>query len=221
MREGFSYSLNFGIIFMIYGLMRLISAILLFFITSAFLFSDAPLVHRLIVLPASKLSIDGKTNVNTFTCGIAKYSGTDTLVLHEGGKNTRPVFVKGSVGLDASTFDCGMAIMTSDFRKTIKSDEYTAIVIDFISFERTPSYEQKEENFKGILKISLAGVTKLFEVDCIIEAKEDGMIHLKGGRNFTFSDFGLKPPSRMMGTIKVKENLTVKFHLVLKLDPNS
>jgi hypothetical protein len=199
----------------------LISAILLFFISSAFLLRDAPLVHRLIVLPASKLSIDGKTNVNAFTCAIAKYSGTDTLVLHEGGRNTRPVFVKGSVGLDASTFDCGMAIMTSDFRKTIRSDEFPAIVIDFISFERTPSYAQKQENFKGILKISLAGVTKLFEVDCSIEAKEYGMIHLKGGRNFTFADFGLKPPSRMMGTIKVKEDLTVKFHLVLKLDPHS
>ena len=201
--------------------MKLLYIVLLFFISSAFLLSDATLVHRLIVLPASKLSIDGKTNVNAFTCAIAKYSGTDTLVLHEGGRNVRPVFVKGSVGLDASTFDCGMAIMTSDFRKTVKSDEYPAILIDFISFERTPRYAQQEENFKGILKISLAGITKLFEVDCSIEAKEDGMIHLKGERNFTFADFGLKPPSRMMGTIKVKQDLTVKFHLVLKLDPNS
>jgi len=141
--------------------------------------------------------------------------------LQEGGKKIRPVFVKGSVGLDASTFDCGMAIMTSDFRKTVKSDKYPAIVIDFISFERAPSYAQGKEKFKGILNISLAGITKLFEVDCSIETKPNGMIHLMGGRGFTFADFGLKPPSRMMGTIKVKDELTVKFHLVLMLDPNS
>lgn len=201
--------------------MKIITALLLFLISSSFLLTDTPLIHRLIVLPASKLSIDGETNINSFTCAIAKYAGTDTLVLQEGGKNIRPVFVKGSVGLDASTFDCGMAIMTSDFRKTVKSEEYPSIVIDFISFERTPSYGEKEEKFKGILKISLAGVTRLFEVDCFIEAKPNGMIHLKGGRAFTFSDFGLKPPSRMMGTVKVKEELNVKFHLVLKLDPNS
>jgi hypothetical protein len=202
--------------------MKLIWAILVFFISSAFLVrDDADLVHRLIVLPTSKLSIDGKTNVNSFTCAIAQYAGMDTLVLHEGGRNTRPVFVKGSVGLDASTFDCGMAIMTSDFRKTINSDQYPAIVIDFISFERTPSYAHKEENFKGILKISLAGITRLFEVDCFIETKPNGQIHLKGGRAFGFADFGLTPPSRMMGTIKVQEELNVKFHLVLKLDPNS
>jgi len=201
--------------------MKLILSLLVFSLCSSFFTSDAILVHRFIVLPASKLTIDGKTNVNSFTCAIAKYSGTDTLVLHEGGRNVRPVFVKGSVGLDASTFDCGMAIMTSDFRKTVKSDVYPAIIIDFISFERTPSYKGVKENFKGILKISLAGVTKLFEVDCFIETKPNGLIHLQGGRHFTFADFGLKPPSRMLGTVKVKEDLNVNFHLVLKLDSDS
>lgn len=201
--------------------MKIIPGLLIFLFSTAFLAGDANLVHRFIVLPASKLSIDGKTNVNSFTCAIAKYFGTDTLVLHEGGKNVRPVFVKGSVGLDASTFDCGMAIMTSDFRKTIKSEVYPTIVIDFISFERNPSYKEGEEKFIGILKISLAGVTKLFEVNCAIETKPNGLIHLKGGRQFTFADFGLKPPTRMMGAIKVQEDLNVNFHLVLKLDSNS
>ena len=201
--------------------MKLILSLLVFSLCSSFFASDTVLVHRFIVLPASKLTIDGKTNINSFTCAIAKYSGTDTLVLHEGGRDVRPVFVKGSVGLDASTFDCGMAIMTSDFRKTIKSDVYPAIIIDFISFERTPDYKGGKENFKGIIKISIAGKSKLFEVDCSIETKSNGLIHLKGGRQFTFTDFGLKPPSRMLGTVKVQEDLNVKFHLVLKLDSDS
>jgi hypothetical protein len=201
--------------------MKILAAIVVLVAATAWMPGDSVLIHRLIVLPSSKLTIVGKTNVNSFTCAIAEYCGTDTLVLHEGGKNVRPVFVKGSVGLDASTFDCGMAMMTSDFRRTIKSDEYPAIVIDFISFERTPRYEHKVETFKGILKISLAGVTRLFEVDCSIEAKPNGNIHLKGGRQFTFADFGLTPPSRMMGAIKVYDELKVSFHLVLKLDPDS
>jgi hypothetical protein len=200
--------------------MKIVLGFLLLRLSSFLLPGNTTLVHRLIVLPESKLTIEGKTNINSYVCRIAEYCGTDTLVLHEGGKNVRPVFVKGSVGLDASTFDCGMAMMTSDFRKTIKANEYPAIVIDFISFERTPSYAQKVETFKGILKISLAGITRLFEVDCSIEAKPNGQIHLKGGRPFTFADFGLTPPSRLMGTIKVQEELYVKFHLVLKLDTN-
>jgi hypothetical protein len=175
------------------------------------------LVHRLIVLPDSRLTIDGRTNVNTFKCAIGQYHGKDTLVLHEGGMNVRPVFVKGSVMLEATSFDCGMALMTSDFRKTIGSKSYPFIIIDFISFERTPRYSG-DEKFKGIVKISLGGVTRLFEMDCAIEAKSSGLIHLTGQKDFTFADFSLQPPKKMMGMVKVEQALNVAFHLVLKLD---
>ena len=78
------------------------------------------LVHHLIVLPSSKVIIDGKTNVNSFRCAITQYTGKDTLVLLEGGKNKKPFFKKGYVGLEAARFDCGVQLMTSDFWKTIK-----------------------------------------------------------------------------------------------------
>jgi hypothetical protein len=179
---------------------------------------DGFLVHRLIVLPESKLIINGKTNVNSFRCAIPKYIGKDTLVLQEGGKNVRPVFVKGAVSLDATSFDCGMAMMTSDFRKTINSKSYPNIVIDFISFEKNPSYKKPKEVFRGIVKISISGVTKVFEMDCSIEPKPSGLIHLTGGRDFLFSDFNLETPTRMMGLVKVDQTLNVAFHLVLRLD---
>lgn len=203
------------------GMLRSVILFIFLLITTAFRGFDIPpvLVHRLIVLPDSRLTIDGRTNVNTFTCAIPRYQGKDTLVLHEGGANIRPVFVKGSIMLDASSFDCGMALMTSDFRKTIESKSYPSIVIDFISFERTPRYGH-EEKFKGIVKISLGGVTKVFEMDCSIEAKSSGLIHLIGEKGFTFSDFNLQPPKRMMGLVKVEQSLNVGFHLILKLDGN-
>jgi hypothetical protein len=179
---------------------------------------SSSLVHRLIVLPDSQLTINGKTNVNSFRCIIPRYVGKDTLVLHEGGKNVRPVFVKGAVSLDATSFDCGLALMTSDFRKTINSKSYPAIVIDFISFEKNPSYKKTKEVFRGIVKISIGGVTKVFEMDCSIEPKPSGLIHLTGGRDFFFSDFNLETPTRMMGLVKVDQTLNVGFQLVLRLD---
>ena len=179
------------------------------------------LIHRFVVQPSSKLTIDGKTNVNSFQCAITQYFGRDTLVLQEGGRNKRPVFTKGYVGLEAASFDCGMPIMTKDFGKTIKSNEYPFIVIEFVSFERGAGSQLAGGKFKGKLKISLGGVTKAFDVDCTIEAKNSGMIHLQGGRDFTFSDFNLEPPSKMMGMVKVSDALKVNFHLVLLLDGNA
>jgi hypothetical protein len=179
------------------------------------------LVHRLIVQPSSTLNIAGTTNVNSYKCSISKYVGRDTLVLHEGGRNVRPVFVRGAVALDASSFDCGMSMMTSDFQKAINAKVYPAIIIDFISFERMPAYTAAQEQFKGILKISLGGTTKLFEVNCAIHASPSGTISLVGSRDFTFADFGLTPPTRMLGAVKVNESLKVSFDLKLTLDPNS
>ncbi|MBX2942872.1 MAG: YceI family protein [Cyclobacteriaceae bacterium] len=179
------------------------------------------LVHHLIVLPSSKVTIDGKTNVNSFRCAITQYTGKDTLVLLEGGKNKKPFFKKGYVGLEAARFDCGVQLMTSDFWKTIKYKEYPVVSIDFISFERTLQLTSGRDIFRGRMQISLAGVTKSFEMDCTIEVEESGLIHFKGGRRFTFSDFKLEPPSRMMGLVKVEDTLEVSFHLVLLLDKNA
>ena len=181
--------------------------------------SETVLRHHFIVQPTSRLSIFGRTNVNSFQCA-TQYCGRDTLILQEGGKS-KPVFLKGFVGLEAASFDCGMAIMTSDFSKTIKANEYPVIGIDFKSFERVPTYACTEEKFKGLMAIQLTGISKVFDVDCTMETQPSGLIHLKGSRQFKFSDFQLQPPKRVMGMVTVQQELEVKFHLILKLDPES
>lgn len=182
---------------------------------------DSPaLIHRLIVQKNSSLVINGSTNVNSFQCSILKYAGRDTLVLIEGG-TSKPYFKKGSVTLKAHLFDCGMKVMTNDFISTIKAKEFPDIVITFISLEKIPTYRHGDERFNGSMSISLAGTTKVFDVNCLITVNPSGVIHLKGGRKFVFSDFNLTPPQKMMGLIKIDEHLAVNFDLVLLLDSES
>jgi hypothetical protein len=172
-------------------------------------------VHRWVVQPASKLKVTGKTNVNKFTCQIQSYCGADTLVLQDIG-TIPPRFLKGNVSLEATGFNCGNAIMTTDFHKTIQSRIYPQIEITFLSLERFPSYSCRNELIKSNMIISLAGVSKTFEMDCVIEAEADGVFHLTGSRCFQFSDFNLEAPSKMFGMIKVDETLDVSFHLVMR-----
>ena len=203
--------------------MKLLSGLLFFLIACAFAPTgeNPVLLHRFIVLPSSTLTIDGSTNVNSFRCGISKYIGNDTLILQEGKTIRKPIFLKGRVALKASQFDCGMQVMTKDFNETIKSKEHPYIIIDFKSFERVPNYAKGEEKFKGTMTISLGGTTKQFSVDCSIQPTSSGLIHLKGGRKFMFSDFNLTPPEKMMGLIRIEQELTVHFNLVLQLDGNT
>lgn len=200
---------------------KMLLLVLLSALLSSFSGSNAPesfLRHRFIVLPNSSLSIQGKTNVNQFVCAIARYCGADTLVIRETPKQ-KPVIQKGFVGLEASTFDCGMAPMTHDFSKTLKADRYPTIGIEFKSFERVPDLTCTEDKFNALIAISMAGITKDFYMPCVFQANS-GAIFLKGERNFTFGDFNLKAPQRMMGLIKVDERLNVSFNLALKIDAN-
>jgi hypothetical protein len=179
------------------------------------------LIHRFIVLPDSKLVINGKTNINSFRCGIDQYVGRDTLVLQEGGVLKKHIFLKGSVYLHAANFDCGMDMMTKDMMTTIKAKDYPQIVITFLSFKRLPNYKVREDKFEGMMTISLGGITKEFEVNCMIQPKPSGLIHLSGGRQFLFSDFNLEPPDKMMGMIKIQQQINVSFNLVLRLDTDA
>jgi hypothetical protein len=171
-------------------------------------------VHNLIVQPASAIFIDGKSNVNKFRCTSDQYDGKDTLVLKT--VNHKTVFVRGQVKLNAAGFDCGMKPITNDFAETINVEKFPFITIEFISFEEVPHYTSTQERFKSKMKLTLASVSKTVEIKCGLQEDALGFIHLKGARNFTFSDFKLEPPKKMGGLIKVDEKLNVKFHLVLK-----
>jgi hypothetical protein len=172
--------------------------------------------QHLVVQPESTIVISGKSNVKKFQCAISQYRGSDTLVLaREEGKTA--VFRKGCVKLDATNFDCGMKVITKDFRNTIKAEQFPFISIDFVSFERAPLYQTKEDNFRGQLKISLTDVTRPFDVVCTCQKDERGFIHLQGSHDFTFSEFNMKAPTKMFGAVKVNDNITVGFHLVLLL----
>jgi hypothetical protein len=183
-------------------------------------FSATPtfLIHKFIVLPTSTLSIKGKTNVNTFVCAINSYEGTDTLILKEGGLLQQPVFIKGKVFLKAKLFDCGMKVMTADFCETLQHKKFPNIVIQFYTFQRLPKNLQKQDQFKGTIGIALAGTNKVFEMPCTITPKNTGVIELAGSRQFSFADFNLTPPEKMMGMIKTQQELNVTFKLDLKLD---
>ena len=170
----------------------------------------------LVVHPSSTVTINGKTNVNKFACAIAEYRGTDTLLL-TAVRGKGAYFKKGLVKLHASGFDCEKKVITKDFGEMIQSEKYPDIKIDFASFERMPKYETTEEKFKGKLTITLAAVAVPCEVKCSIVKDEKNLIHLRGKQAFKFSDFNLEAPTKALGMIKVDENITVNFHLVLSM----
>ena len=163
----------------------------------------------------STLQVVGKTNVNSFTCAIDSYNGEDTLVYETSVSYENGIKVRGNLVIEVDEFDCKHRVMTRDLQKTLKSDMYPHMHIKFKSFTKGLDHATHQDQVTGIVEIELAGRVKTYEVMYQIVNIGNNQLILIGYRPVLFSDFGLKPPSKLGGIIKVVNELEVEFRMQL------
>ncbi|MBK8055883.1 MAG: YceI family protein [Saprospiraceae bacterium] len=163
---------------------------------------------------SSSLSVDGKTNINTFKCVVSSYGKTDTLIcdLNRGG-NTH-FKIRSIMDMPVSNFDCHHKIMTKDLQKTLKINQYPLMYIDIKSLNALPG-NALTTGSTGDVHISLAGTKVKYQIRFTAKNHQN-MIEFKGNKTILFTDFGLTPPSKLGGTIKVKNELEVEVRLHLR-----
>jgi hypothetical protein len=162
----------------------------------------------------SQLSIQGSTNVNDFTCKIGYCTGTDTLQYVEHNSRREMRFTRSRMIVPVRSFDCGAKPISKDFWKTLKSDSHPNLEINFVSLQNL--YLKNNRDIKGIVDITLAGVTTRYTICYVVKIRDDGTVLLRGTHAVNFADFDLEAPRKMKGLIKVKEVLHVDFNLILK-----
>lgn len=167
-----------------------------------------------VVSSASTLKVDGKTNINNFSCMVASYGkSTDQLICE---KSIDGCKVTSHLTIAIALFDCHNRMMTKDLQKTLKSQQFPEMVIGFKKFSTLPSTLNKGMIFSGKADIVLAGVTRSYDIKFTTLANTSSEVELLGKKTLLFTDFGLTPPSKLGGTIKVKNELDVEFKLLLK-----
>jgi len=131
-------------------------------------------------------------------------------------KNKTLIKLSGEIALNVNAFDCHNAMMTAQLRKTLKAGQYPCIKIRFIDLKELPELTPQIENVKGCVEIILANVTKRYEIDYQLFKDAQNTIHLTGVHDVNFSDFKIKPPSKLGGMIKTNNKLGIEFQLRFK-----
>jgi hypothetical protein len=163
----------------------------------------------------SRLAISGESNVNDFKCEVDRYFRADNLSLYSTG-GTDYVFSHNYLVLDLMEFDCGKRLITRDFRETLNAENEPGVIISFISLDRLPDVDSGNDVLTGILRVTIAGISKETEVQLSMGKQDNGLIYLHGMHDFEFTDFGLEAPTKFMGLINVKNELKVTFDLILE-----
>jgi polyisoprenoid-binding protein YceI len=165
----------------------------------------------------SKLWVEGTSTVRSFKCeadvveaDIATTRADAATALLGGTKAVNSVTMR----VPAASLDCNNGTMNSHMLKALKAE--TAPVISF----RLGTYDLLEANTKVnaamVGKLTLGGVTKDVAVNATLEQEAPGVVRLKGMYELNMKEYGLKPPTLMMGTMKVGEVVKVHFDLLLK-----
>ena len=195
---------------MINGLIYLV----VYFLISGYHYVDADPAATWVVMQGSSLTVNGSTNLNKFQCDITDYSLPDTITCVK-ASITQTLLMNGKLKLDIESFDCHNRMMTSDLRKTLKCKDFPKLTIKFISIKSFPDFKNPTK-ITGLVDIEIAGVEKQYDISYVFTVDNSNMVHLKGERAVTFTDFNLRPPSKLGGAIKVKDALLVTFKLNLK-----
>ncbi len=168
--------------------------------------------------PKSVLKLDGKTNVNGFTCSCDETFQPQQLIVEppaDGSLTT--AFHSATLKLKIKSLDCGNKIMNKDLQKALHANEHPYITIELKKVEQDKCNRLTELKdwikMKALTKISLNGVSKDYWIN--ITAKKTGPSQYRfiGTKSINMTDFCVTPPVALMGTIKVKDAITINLDL--------
>ncbi len=163
--------------------------------------------------PASKLWIEGTSNVHNWECNATAIEAT--IDVDAAGLSTPApkLLKKVSVKIPVAAIKCGHDKMDDNMRKALKADKNAEILFDMATAEAAT--DGKEFTLKMTGKLSIAGQENDVTMEVAATRLADGTIKAVAALPVKMTAFGVKPPTAMLGTIRCGDEVKVKFELMV------
>lgn len=166
---------------------------------------------------ASRIWVKGTSTVRGFECQAGEFSAQ----VASAGEDAVAAVLAGEQGvagvevtIAAEKLDCRNGTMNGHMLKAIKATQHPTITFKLSGYDLDKASESVKVALRGTL--SLGGVEKEITIDATATPGPDNTLQVVGAYDLSMKDFGLKPPSLMLGTMKVHDKLNVNFDLLLR-----
>lgn len=179
------------------------------------------------LLLAGTVSAQNKFSTKSFQLTV---NGTSNM--HDWTSKATNVFVSGDFGLNNTTLEkinaATVKVQTKSLKSTKDSDlmdgrTHSTLKADKfpeITYVFTKVVSVQQNGTETIMNINgnltLGGVTKPTDLTLRIKALANGDLEVKGTRKIRMSNHGIKPPSFMLGAMKVGDEVTLTYDVILK-----
>ena len=167
--------------------------------------------------PASTLAVAGTSTVRSFTCTA---SGFTTKVATTGANAVTGVLagerlVTGAeLAIDVDDLDCRNGTMNGHMRRALQGEQHPTIGFRMTGYESARSGLGATGTVTGVL--TLAGVPRTITLQGAAMPAPEGALRVTGTHTLRMPDYGIKPPSLMLGRMKVGDEVKISFDLLLK-----
>jgi polyisoprenoid-binding protein YceI len=173
--------------------------------------------QSLTLAPGATLAVEGDSTVRTFTCKAQKLDVK--LQPAEGASLSADGLAQAlrgmSFDLPVTQLDCANDTMNGHLRDAMKARENPAIRFEMASYTAGAPQADGRRVLRIRGNLTLAGATRPVELTAIASPTPNGL-RVQGRHALRMTEWGVKPPSLMLGTMKVKEAVAIRFDLALQ-----
>jgi polyisoprenoid-binding protein YceI len=112
--------------------------------------------------------------------------------------------------LVAKSLKSGKSSMDDRTYKTLSATEFPQISYQ-LTFATVTMVQAKRYSIQTTGILTIAGKTQSLSMKVIALINADGSISCHGSEKLVLTDYGIKPPSFMLGAMKVGNNLVIQF----------
>ncbi len=164
--------------------------------------------YRLAVNPNVTIKVLGSSNVHDWTM-------TSTAMESKGEFNLADHHLQSfSFSLAVTSLKSDHASMDDRTYKSVNAKKFPDISYKLASAVVTGDKSKYVIETKG--NLTIAGVTQPISMEVTAVINADKTITCTGSKKIQLTDYGIKPPTFMLGAMKVYNDLTIQFNLVYK-----
>ncbi|MDG1572751.1 hypothetical protein OZ410_10525 [Robiginitalea sp. M366] len=166
---------------------------------------------RVQVLPESRVVIHGTSNLTGFSCSYMPEKIATALPVRYSETESRYVFEHARLKLRNDCFDCGGRMINRDFREMLLTEDYPHVQLDlrYVDADAAGSGQ-----VRAGIGVTLAGKTRTYDI--ILKCDQTDQWCISGELPMKLSDFGLEPPRKVLGMIRVDDQIRVNLNILLQ-----
>lgn len=165
------------------------------------------------VQPGSQFHIEGTSTLGSYRCEATQVAGQGH------ARPTEPVRVTATVTVPVLAFDCGRDAMNRDFYRALKAEAHATIritITDAALLDHPDATDWVPVRAQGTLR--LAGAERAVTIQAEGRRSSATEVHIRGSYALQMSDYGIDPPSGLLGLVRAHDRVVASFDLVAKAE---